>query len=501
MPANNNLVGAWKLSGADAELTHTTFNADMESGEPSHSTSEDAVAGGSVWYRWTAPSDGVVNVSAVSDSETIGVAAYVGENFVDFDTGQLEVGVNKSITFPVAEAQEYFIAVRGLPTQFDLELHLIETAIIGTFNGAVSLDGLNPNAFQSNENAFKEPGEPLHANNSGGRSIWFSWVAPESGNLTASTAGSDFDTLLAVYQGANLTSLLALASNDDFAPGITSQVSLPVSAGETYFIAVDGKYDLLGNTISSGNVLLDLSLAPFNDLFVNATFVTGGALLMEGFSNNAGKEGSELDHAGNGGGSSVWYNYIAPADGMVVVDTAGSEIDTLLAVYSGDAIGGLSTIASNDNLGGVITSSRVVILAEAGESYKFAIDGKNGEFGKFILSLFMISENDDFANRINLSGTFASSTGVTDFATHEVGEPIHGGNVGGRSIWWEWTAPANGRVDLDTSASNFDTLLAIYTGSSITDLTEVASNDNAELGKVVSFLSTPVFGSVTPNVS
>ena len=501
MPANNDLAGAWELSGADAEITHTTFNADMESAEPSHSTVEDSVAGGSVWYRWTAPSDGVVNISAVSDTVDLGIAAYVGDNFIDFDTGQLEVGVNKVIAFPVAEAQEYFIAVRGLPTQFEFELHLVETAIIGTFGGAVPLKGFNSSAFQNNENAFKEPGEPLHAKNSGGRSVWFSWTAPESGNLTVSTAGSDLDTLLAVYQGADLTSLLALASNDDFAPGTTSQVTLPVFVGETYFIAVDGKYDFGGNTISTGNILLDLSLAPFNDLFANATLVTGGSLLLQSFSNNAGKEGSEPDHAGNVGGSSVWYDYLAPADGMIVVDTAGSEIDTLLAVYSGDTIGGLSIIASNDNLGGVITSSRVVLIAEAGESYKFAIDGKNGEFGKLVFSLFMISENDDFASRTNLSGTFAVSSGVTNYATHEVGEPIHAGNVGGRSIWWDWTAPADGRVDIDTSSSNFDTLLAIYSGDAIDDLTEIASNDNAEPGKVISFLSTPVFGGVTYKIA
>lgn len=501
MPANNDLENAWELSGIGIDLTHTTFNADMEAGEPSHSTSEDAVAGGSVWYRWVAPSDGILNVNAVSLTQDLGVAAYVGDNFVDFETGQLAIGVNKTITLPVAESQEYFIAIRGLPTQFDLTLELVQAAIVGTFDGSIEMTGFNDDAFQSNENAFKEPGEPLHANNSGGRSVWFSWTAPESGNLTASTAGSDFDTLLAVYQGNSLNSLLALGSNDDFAPGVTSQVTIPVTAGQTYFIVVDGKYDLLGNIIATGNVQLDLSLSPQNDLLSQAALITGGSLLLESFTDNAGKEGAEPAHAGNAGGRSIWYDYLAPADGMVVVDTAGSEIDTLLAVYTGNNFGEFVGVAQNDDLGGVIRTSRVVIIAEAGESYKIGIDGKDGAAGKIVLSLLMISENDDFEARINLSGTSASTSGVTDFATHEASEPLHAGNIGGRSIWWEWTAPADGRVDLDTSASDFDTLLAIYSGNDLSSLTEISSNDNSGIGQVDSALSTPVLGGVTYKIA
>lgn len=501
MPANNDLVDALVLNGTLFEFVNSTFNADMEAGEPSHSTGEVNVSGGSVWYSWRAPDDGIVNIDVSAQGTDIGVAAYVGDNFIDFDTGQLAVGVNKIISFPVAAGQDYFIAVRGQSTTFDFQMELVEAAIVGTFGGAIPLDGFLANSTQNNNNAFKEPGEPLHAGNSGGRSVWFAWVAPASGNLTASTVGSDFDTLLAVYQGTGFNNLLALASNDDFPPDVTSQVTLPVVAGGTYRIAVDGKYDLLGNTIASGNVQLSLSLAPSNDLLAKATVVTGGSLLIEGFNNNAGKEIGESDHAGNSGGRSVWFDYVAPADGMVVVDTVGSEFDTLLAVYTGNAVGALSNITANDNLGGTIFSSRVVVLASAGESYKIAVDGKDGAFGNFTIGLFMVSENDDFADRINLSGTFANSSGVTDFATHEFGEPIHAGNVGGRSIWWEWTAPANGRLDLDTSGSNFDTLLSLYIGDVIDDLTEIASNDNAEPGKVISFLSTPVVSGTTYKIA
>ncbi|MEX0948597.1 MAG: Calx-beta domain-containing protein, partial [Acidimicrobiia bacterium] len=72
----------------------------------------------------------------------------------------------------------------------------------------------------------------------------------------------------------------------------------------------------------------------------------------------------------------------------------------------------------------------------------------------------------------------ASTTGTTIDATKEVGEPNHAGNSGGRSIWYRITPASNGTVTIDTAGSNFDTLLAAYTGSSVSLLTQVAANDD-----------------------
>ena len=47
--------------------------------------------------------------------------------------------------------------------------------------------------------ASKEPGEPNHAGNAGGHSVWWSWMAPAIGIVSINTTGSSFETLLAVY--------------------------------------------------------------------------------------------------------------------------------------------------------------------------------------------------------------------------------------------------------------------------------------------------------------
>jgi uncharacterized repeat protein (TIGR01451 family) len=86
--------------------------------------------------------------------------------------------------------------------------------------------------------------------------------------------------------------------------------------------------------------------------------------------------------------------------------------------------------------------------------------------------------NDLFINRTNLSGASGSAIGVSLLGSKEVGEPNHASNVGGSSVWWSWTAPSAGQLSLNTTGSNFDTLLAVYTGSNINALTLKAANDN-----------------------
>jgi len=94
--------------------------------------------------------------------------------------------------------------------------------------------------------------------------------------------------------------------------------------------------------------------------------------------------------------------------------------------------------------------------------------------------------NDNFANSttITLTNNVATVTGYNTNATKQAGEPDHAGNSGGRSIWWRWTAPAPGPVDLDTRGSYSDTTLGVYTGSSVGNLTTIASNDDINPGIV-----------------
>ncbi len=102
--------------------------------------------------------------------------------------------------------------------------------------------------------------------------------------------------------------------------------------------------------------------------------------------------------------------------------------------------------------------------------------------------------NDNFAQSATITGTSATVTGTNANATREAEEPTIVGNGGGHSVWWSWTAPASGNVTISTAGSTFDTLLGVYTGSSVSALTLVAANDDANGGQTSSVTFSAVAG-------
>lgn len=92
--------------------------------------------------------------------------------------------------------------------------------------------------------------------------------------------------------------------------------------------------------------------------------------------------------------------------------------------------------------------------------------------------------NDNFADAIVLSGPIVTATGSNVGATKPFGpngEPSIGGglgNFGGASVWWRWTATASGTTTVDTEGSSFNTLLGVFTGAAVNQLTLAAGNDD-----------------------
>jgi len=87
--------------------------------------------------------------------------------------------------------------------------------------------------------------------------------------------------------------------------------------------------------------------------------------------------------------------------------------------------------------------------------------------------------NDDFASRARLQGELVQVRSSSRGAGGEPGEPAHAGFSPQATLWWTWTAPVSGQVNIDTQGSGFDTVLAVYTGRELNALALVAANDNA----------------------
>jgi uncharacterized repeat protein (TIGR01451 family) len=103
--------------------------------------------------------------------------------------------------------------------------------------------------------------------------------------------------------------------------------------------------------------------------------------------------------------------------------------------------------------------------------------------------------NDDFAASALISGVSGSVPGTNVGGTRQAGEPLHFA-AGSTSIWYRWTPADPGLATVDTVGSGFDTLLAAYTGSTLTGLTRVAADDNSA-GDLRSRVRFPVAAGVT----
>ena len=83
--------------------------------------------------------------------------------------------------------------------------------------------------------------------------------------------------------------------------------------------------------------------------------------------------------------ASVWYTWTPAESGDVIIQTCGSSLDTLLAVYTGDTVDGLTSIGNDDD--GCATQSSVTFVAVAGTTYRIAVDGFNAQQGPFTLTI------------------------------------------------------------------------------------------------------------------
>lgn len=90
--------------------------------------------------------------------------------------------------------------------------------------------------------------------------------------------------------------------------------------------------------------------------------------------------------------------------------------------------------------------------------------------------------HNDFSKSALIGGSSVRVSDSNSGASKEPGEPAHGGEAGGSSVWWRWTAPATGPVALDTFGSETATVLAVYTGTRVDTLTHVASDRTSGTG-------------------
>jgi hypothetical protein len=289
------------------------------------------------------------------------------------------------------------------------------------FADAEVVSGTSASTTGSNFDATVEMGEPT-TNSDIGRSVWYQWTAPTDGQFQINTLLSDFDTVLAVYTGSTLATLKQIAFNDDDTTGpgarVTSLVEIIATAGTLYHIQVDG---FSGAT---GNIQVNLAQhAPWNDNFTDRVVIDNYSSSSVGSNVLATLEAGEPVQAAGGGGHSIWWTYTAPISARVHLDTAGSDFNTVLAVYTGDPVNGLTLVAKNDDSGPGLTS-KLELNIVAGTTYQIQVDGYNAAAVGDVKLNYWLLPAASILGRVSSGQWYSASStnGSTSFTNAQVAQ-------------------------------------------------------------------------------
>ncbi len=139
---------------------------------------------------------------------------------------------------------------------------------------------------------------------------------------------------------------------------------------------------------------------------------------------------------------------------------------------------------NGENIPGATNSSFTITNVQVSDGGAYTVVVKNDYGTATTDPMLLIVEvppeapGDDFAQRVTITNIVGVIGGTNRFATKEAGEPNHGGKRGGKSVWYTWQAPTNGIATFRTRGSVFDTLLGIYTGATVSNLTTIASDED-----------------------
>lgn len=298
----------------------------------------------------------------------------------------------------------------------------------------------------TNVNATAEAGQPIlpaGATNT----VWWRFTPTVNGQLTLSTCGSGFDSVLAVFTGAALDALTPVAENDDSC-GLNASVTFQALAGTEYQIAVAGKLD------ASGTIALNLAVTPA------APAATTTALVSPGNGAQATVGDTVLLQASVSAAQGV-------ANGLVSFRRNGIEIGQGALDAQGQARLSVATLPVGSYQ---ITAH---FLGSAG----FTASASAARTLTIVPRVVVRPANDDFANRITIAAP-GTVTGTTIDATPEAGQPVIEGFSDANAVWWRFTPASNGTLTVNTCGSDFDTVLAVFTGAAVNALALVGEDDD-----------------------
>lgn len=328
-------------------IENTTLATAVDDPNPNLMPVECRSVTNSVWFRYTAPANQVVQFSTVgSDYDTLvtvwtGIGSSPSVVGCDDDSGSPDH--TSAISLSLTNGTVYYIQVTGgfiSESGFlKLQVQVLNVPANDNTSGAIELSPIPDSYAQSTLLATDDTAFDPFPCASNTKGVWFHYkTTSDTTPIRLSTSGSNYDTLIIVWlkQGSNYTQV---ACNDDFDDTVdyTSQVDWIPTLNADYYILISG-----GLFTDSGDLVLNSSFAPpppANDEVANAITVSAFP-----YSNTQNTETATLNDTdpdpscdigfGYGLNTSVWYKYVATSTKTLRISTAGSDFYNLIAVYT-----------------------------------------------------------------------------------------------------------------------------------------------------------------------
>ena len=483
-PVNDHFTNRLAFPPGTLSVTGSCLGATLEPDEPQIFFYPQAPT---VWWKWVAPTSGVYRSSVVVPYAPYLGASSVGiPNKVSFESVTVYVGTELGeLTslgrtsrlaytgvehWRVEQGIEYQIAVSRNASQFTLRLELLPEPSNDDFAAATVLTRFTQ-ATGTTDGAGVEPGEPLHRPNTILlASVWYRWMAPSNGFFTIEGPAN-----VSLYTGDALATLTNVV--------LSGGATFHAESGVIYRIAV----------FDSGSFTLRVrpAVRPVNDDFTNAISLHGANFSFAANLHEATAELGEPAYADeNLPRNSIWYAWIAPTSGSFTL-RATNAYNARISVYSGDALTNLISASAT-------LYSAADFVAQVGQNFFFSIDEYYGEGGTFRIELRHHAQpnNDHFTNALVLTGIKLSLAITNLGATSETNEPTQSYYPSRHSVWYSWTAPRSGQASFVFN-SDFNPILTLYTGDSITSLVPVVPPELTPYFSPVSKLNLAVEAGVT----
>lgn len=207
----------------------------------------------------------------------------------------------------------------------------------------------------------------------GGTDVSFVWTAPFAGRFSFDTAGSSFDTLLGVFDGACFGP--ELACDDDSGGDLSSRVELDLFGGQTVTAVVDSFGQNFGEAVLNINEVMIDNQCPDGDF--------GPVVPVEIPGQTAGAPNVRTGSCGGESSPEIEAAWMAPFDGTFFFQVTQSDFDPLLYLRLDGCDG--PELACSDDFDGL--NPFIQISLSAGQRVVVIVDGAGGGAGNFTLQI------------------------------------------------------------------------------------------------------------------